>query len=453
MYCRKCGKEVTDNSKFCSGCGTPIKDNVNEQRSAKQANRQHKICQNQKAFISIAAGVFVILIIVLVVTLRVDKTVSKKEISDDLAEYSNFAGLDMSIQEYEEVKRDTDKKNKYDHIWVNVVAENDEIAYSASYYIVYGLYNSGWILESIEILNDDYYALEMITIEQISEDLQAANKSVVANYGLEKINVGTEIPELNREMKSLHFVCDATAENAEMSVSATVEATYRLYMSVDKCGWVLTNSQITDYSYEAKTTPSSDLLEETTSGWTDNYELLTEGKVASNTYVYTYEEHDEEGFLNVIVDWKNTLTYKYDPDKGGWYLADEKYEVTDAELEVEGYWVYTDGNEYVKLNVISANAEEINYDLDVAIVPTNILHIGNQPVTSSGTGKTKSWTYEYIDEEELCLVFTASEPVFTISYVGGSYTDEYTLYYKAYLGEVMGTSGFYLDGMLLTKSN
>lgn len=28
MFCRKCGKELSDNAKFCNRCGTPvIKDN------------------------------------------------------------------------------------------------------------------------------------------------------------------------------------------------------------------------------------------------------------------------------------------------------------------------------------------------------------------------------------------------------------------------------------------
>lgn len=449
MYCRKCGKELTPNSQFCSVCGASVnKENGNMSKEAQQ-QKSHRFFSRKNVILS-AVGIVVISILAFVIALSGKNTLSEKEIRGDISEYSEFEKLGLSIREYNEEKRDTDKKNKYDHIWVDVIAENDKVQYEASYYIEYGLYNDGWILENIEILDDDYRALEMITLEQVSNDLQTANRELISNYELTNISVSADIPKLTDKLKTVRLICDVTAENDECSFSASAEVTYRLFMLADKSGWVMTGSQTTDYSYETKTIPSSSLLDETTSGWADNYELLTEGKVASNTYVYTFEEHDEEAFLDVIADWENTLTYKYDLDKGGWYLFDEDYKVTSAELNVNGYWTYSNGDEYVKLNVHSADYNTVKYDIDAAIESSNILSVGSNLHKGSGTDVVRDWTAEYI-EDELCLVFTATKPAFTISFVGGSYTEEYILYYKAYIGEVMGTSGFYIDDMLLTK--
>ncbi|MGN0269710.1 MAG: zinc-ribbon domain-containing protein, partial [Candidatus Weimeria sp.] len=43
MYCRKCGKQINDDAKFCKYCGTPVKRNnkpgVQQNRGAQQ-NRE-----------------------------------------------------------------------------------------------------------------------------------------------------------------------------------------------------------------------------------------------------------------------------------------------------------------------------------------------------------------------------------------------------------------------------
>lgn len=446
MFCRKCGKELTEGSEFCSYCGSPTKTAA-----------EHKVCELPEVPHKSKKPLFVILIVAVALLLvggvlllfSADKIATKATICEDISQFENFDQLDLEIKDYKEEKRDTDKAAKSDKIWVEIVAENATVSYNASYLITYGLYNDGWLLENIEIIENDYYALQNPELAEVSDDLQNAHKSVINTYELTNIAVDADVPPIDTSRKLLTITCVATAENQEMTVEATVEANYRLEMS----GWILSSSNIGDYSYEAKHGPSVALIEETTRNWTGEYEWVSETlSYPDNEFIITYEEHDEDGLKNCVVDWENTLTYYFDPEKDGWYLADEDYKVIDVTLDLAGYWTYENGNEYISLNVISADSGTIKYDLDFSIVSTNILNVGNTPSTNSGTGLSRDWTYEY-DEDELCLVFTATKPVFTISYIGGSYTDEYILYYKAYLGEIMGTSGFCVNRMQLTNNS
>ncbi len=93
----------------------------------------------------------------------------EKEIKDDL----NYAGdfyaniirdSDSQIFDFEHqpldkgvfvdsieiIKRQTDKKNRKDWIWVMVWASNDDLTCELAYKLDYELYNSGWLLEGME---------------------------------------------------------------------------------------------------------------------------------------------------------------------------------------------------------------------------------------------------------------------------------------------------------------
>lgn len=225
-----------------------------------------------------------------------------------------------------------------------------------------------------------------------------------------------------------------------MTVEATIKATYHLIMS---SGWILLSSNIEDYSYQAKHGPTVALIEETTCDWNGEYEWVSEYlSYPDNEFIVEYREHDESGFKGCVVDWKKTLFYRFNLSKGGWYITDVQYEITDVVLDVVGLWTWEDGDEFLKLDVLSATDSEIQYNIDIALRDPLLGGFVGEPIMGGFEDQTKSWEYEYLDN---CLTFDAGQ-IFKINL--GFY-----LYYKTYLVELDGTSGFYVDGMLLSLSD
>ncbi len=404
-----------------------------------------RILKNGKAYF-ILILVVIMLFVVFISNFYNNKCVAETKICEDIFGYSCFEELGMEIEEFNVVKRDTDRKSKYDRIWLDVAAKNDSISYTASYFVEYRLYNDGWVIENIEIIEDDYCALMSIDNTKIEEDLKA-----IDTYNMRNISVETEIPEVDKTQKWMELLCYVNAENDDMYVTATVEVNYALRMSQSECGWVLSHTDTIDYSYEAKTTPSLDLVSETTSKWSGDVRLLEEKRTNSNECVYLYSVHDAKSVKHVEIDWENTLKYVFDPQKGGWYLLEDTSKAIDVILNVKGKWIYTDEDldEYVILNVHAANKENVKYDIDFSVVPTDGYWYANETLTKNYNNESQKWTYEYI-EDDFCIIFTTAEPI--ASYYGSWWRNEYYLYYKCYLGEENGKSGFYLDDKLLVSS-
>ncbi|MBR5508724.1 MAG: hypothetical protein IKV59_01575 [Lachnospiraceae bacterium] len=78
------------------------------------------------------------------------KEKTEEEIRTELQAHSNFGmGKDVTIEEFEVIKRQTDKDDKTDKVFVEVTAGNEEVEFTTSYGMVYGLYDSGWILDEV----------------------------------------------------------------------------------------------------------------------------------------------------------------------------------------------------------------------------------------------------------------------------------------------------------------
>lgn len=65
MYCRKCGKELNENSLFCSGCGTPIKA-VEQKQSSQQGNNLPKGRRWKKMIVPAVLVLIIVSAIVLI---------------------------------------------------------------------------------------------------------------------------------------------------------------------------------------------------------------------------------------------------------------------------------------------------------------------------------------------------------------------------------------------------
>lgn len=73
---------------------------------------------------------------------------SEKEIVEDLQE-SNYFFQGVTITDYEIIKRQTNKEDKTDIVYIHVDAGNENLSCSISYQMVYTLYNEGWILDEV----------------------------------------------------------------------------------------------------------------------------------------------------------------------------------------------------------------------------------------------------------------------------------------------------------------
>lgn len=85
----------------------------------------------------------------------------EKEIAKDISKKdSMFKKFSLDIKEYEVTKRQTNKEEKTDYVWITLEGANKEFEYIVDYKLVYVLYNDGWKLENYELLDSSYKALK-----------------------------------------------------------------------------------------------------------------------------------------------------------------------------------------------------------------------------------------------------------------------------------------------------
>lgn len=89
-----------------------------------------------------------LLLLILMVSGCTPSAKSEKEIAEDLQE-SNYFFRGVTITDYEIIKRQTNKDEKTDIVYIHVDAGNENLSCSISYQMVYALYNEGWILDEV----------------------------------------------------------------------------------------------------------------------------------------------------------------------------------------------------------------------------------------------------------------------------------------------------------------
>ena len=76
---------------------------------------------------------------------------SEADILSDIQGQDNwYHDFGLTIEATDITKRQTNKDDKTDYIWVDVSAFNDDFSYTGSYELTYILYNDGWMLEDFE---------------------------------------------------------------------------------------------------------------------------------------------------------------------------------------------------------------------------------------------------------------------------------------------------------------
>ena len=135
-----------------------------------------------------------LLFIVLLITLVSITGCTKKEneIAEEIAREDYFFELyNLSIKEYEVEKRQTNKDDKTDLIWMTISGENDDFGYVANYKAIYVKYNDGWLLENVERTNYSYQASS-------NPEINVVKNSIGSEYDNIKIISETKNTSLNK---------------------------------------------------------------------------------------------------------------------------------------------------------------------------------------------------------------------------------------------------------------
>ena len=89
---------------------------------------------------------------------------TESEVIEDLQNApSFFPAQDITIEDYEILKRQTSPEDKTDFVYITVDATNDNIDCRLSYCMTYALYNEGWILESVNPYMDGEWEIVPLT--------------------------------------------------------------------------------------------------------------------------------------------------------------------------------------------------------------------------------------------------------------------------------------------------
>lgn len=87
---------------------------------------------------------------------------SKTQIQKDLIDNSDMAGVRAGYLEkvtnFEITKRQTTPEDKIDTVWVHLEAENSDVSSQMYFIMSYGLYNDGWLLDSIVPDQTEYWS-------------------------------------------------------------------------------------------------------------------------------------------------------------------------------------------------------------------------------------------------------------------------------------------------------
>ncbi len=98
MFCQGCGKEISDDTKFCPACGRPTDGSTVSSNSPSQSNPTLPKSINNKMLLIIGVAVIVLLIVIIVIIGSKGKDKSSN-VSDE-AKTENVSSQDSSLSDY-----------------------------------------------------------------------------------------------------------------------------------------------------------------------------------------------------------------------------------------------------------------------------------------------------------------------------------------------------------------
>lgn len=154
---------------------------------------------------------------------------SEKEIIADLQQNPAFISETVTINDCEIIKRQTDKDNKYDLIYLTVYVNEDELKCALSYIMQYTLYNDGWILEYVDQYDNGSWSIEGLPIEKLSSDITVSD-NYFSKFGLAvtSCQILNEGYTYDNGCYGKWFDVSISAKNSMFQYDAEYRATYQI---------------------------------------------------------------------------------------------------------------------------------------------------------------------------------------------------------------------------------
>ena len=307
---------------------------------------------------------------------------SEADIIKDLQEHEAFISSTAVITDYEIIKRQTDKENRVDEVYLTVYAEGEQLECVLSYVLRYDLYNEGWLLESVLRYYDGPWEISGLDTAQIVRDIQDGNyDTYFTNFEMEITSTEITGESTNSNASSL-YEKSYTVDLEANAVGFDYDASYNAFYKISDGVWELQNVDVLSRKYMPAYSPNvtaSDKIMDTLAY--DSYEYIgreQDWENCSEIIHYTATKQYELGTETYEIS--IPVSFSLDTDDNSWswsYNSDEILEVfQDATFHIEGTWSsYVDegvwGDEwniFLDINdieLVGDNTFSVNMDCDV----------------------------------------------------------------------------------------
>lgn len=246
MKCSKCGKEISENAKFCRYCGTPIQteegvSSVKKQKGVRKRNRKKWIIP-----VCIAVGILVVTgVTAFTIKITGENSKPAKQVEKNKKEDAKQSDGKKEIQKAETPEQAfenylvflVDAINRGDYEGAEQVMLKDSPLYQEQSKLVTKLYSENtkeelkeWSITSTEEIDDTH--VRLISDEEYELTYSDGTvKTVPQSFAYE-----CELTEQGWVMTTLEAVGGTSSSNKEFAISAEVEA--RLNSFCEVLAWV-----------------------------------------------------------------------------------------------------------------------------------------------------------------------------------------------------------------------
>ena len=138
------------------------------------------------------------------------ESASDSQLQTDLESSDVFRGyadsLQVQIRNLEITKRQTDEANKTDTIWVEVDAVGDSVQGNMYFTMTYGLYNEGWLFDSVATDRTDEWVFTPLAglSEEALRSYTGTNAEILSN----EVDLGTGLQVVTCSERVSYTYCD-----------------------------------------------------------------------------------------------------------------------------------------------------------------------------------------------------------------------------------------------------